>query len=225
MARPVWFAMKDYMKALVISPKNSTIYNTAKIPLELYTDKDVKKIVVKLHDKIIFSNNISKEGYFVGQITVDPKGIEDMELAFEFYNKDNKLIKTESILVLASATVFELPKLTIEVTPGSDLNAGKIASVKTTIETKENFKLVDDLRVSFNTHLGWEVGPQATVSLKDQLDKKTISSESFFHIPDDCHVVNASAGVSVQYGKFVFRIHDQKIVFRGDWAKEVGRSL
>ena len=222
--RPVWFAMKDYMKALVISPKNNTIYTGLKIPLELYTDKEAKKVIVKLHDKVLFSKSITKEGYFADQITVNPKGIEDMELAFEFYNKDNKLIKTESILVLASATVFELPKLSIEVTPGNNLNDGKIASIKTTIQTKENFRLVDDLKVSFNTHLGWEVGPQATVSLKDQLDKKTITSESFFNIPDNCHVVNASACISVQYGKFVFRIHDQKIIFRGDWAKEVGRN-
>ena len=113
--------------------------------------------------------------------------------------------------------------LSIEVTPDKDLNTGKIASVKTKIVTNANFKLADDLKVSYNTHLGWEVGPQATVSIKDQLDNKTIQSENFFNIPDNCWVVNASAGVSVQYGKFIFKIHDQKIIFRGDWAKEVGR--
>jgi len=34
-------------------------------------------------------------------------------------------------------------------------------------------------------------------------------------------VVNASAGVSVKYGKFEFRIHDQKMIYRGDWAKSI----
>ena len=147
-----------------------------------------------------------------------------MELAFEFYDNDNKIIKSESINILASKTAFELPRLTIEVTPGKDLNKGKIASIKTKIETKENFKLVDDLKLSYNTHLGWEIGPQASVSISDQLDKKIITSENFFNIPDNCWVVNASAGISVQYGKFIFKIHDQKIIFRGDWAKEVGRK-
>jgi hypothetical protein len=147
-----------------------------------------------------------------------------MELAFEFYDKDNNVIKNESINILASKTAFELPVLTIEVTPGKDLNDGKIASIRTKIETKENFKLLDDLKVSFNTHVGWEVGPQASVSIKDQLDKRTITAENFFHIPEDCWVVNASAGISVQYGKFIFKIHDQKIIFRGDWAREVGRK-
>lgn len=223
--RPVWFALRDYMKALIISPKNNDIYQaTSKIPLELYTDKEVAKVTVKLNDKVLFSKNITREGYFTDQLNIAPKGIEDIELGFEFYNKSGKLIKTESIMILASDAAFELPKLTIEVTPDKDLNQGKIASIKTRIETKENFRIADNLRVSYNTHLGWEVGPQATVSIKDQLDKKTIENESFFNIPDKCWVVNASAGVVVQYGKCSFRIHDQKIIFRGDWAKELQRK-
>jgi len=222
--RPVWFAMRDYMKALVISPKNMEIYTTVNLPLELYVDKDVKKILIKYLDKVLYSKSIVKEGYLSDQFTITPNGIEDMELAFEFYNSENKLIKTESIMILASDKPFELPKLTIEVTPDKDLNAGKIASINTKIENAGDFKLADDLKVSFNTHLGWEVGPQATVSIKDQKEKKTIKVENFFTIPDNCWIVNASAGISVQYGKFVFKIHDQKIIFRGDWAKEVGRK-
>jgi len=222
--RPVWFAMRDYMKGLIISPKNKSIHTTTTVPLELYNDKDVKKVVVKFRDKVIYATNITSEGYFADQLTIDPVGIEDMELAFEFYDKDDQLIKNESINILASKTAFELPALTIEVTPANDLNDGKIASIKTNIKTNKNFKLVGDLKVSFNTHLGWEVGPQASVSITDQLDKKTITTENFFNIPDNCWVVNASAGISVQYGKFIFKIHDQKIVYRGDWAKEVGRK-
>jgi len=222
--RPVWFAMRDYMKGLIISPKNISIHVGTAIPLELYNDKDVKKVTVKYHDKVIYSKNISSEGYYADQISIDPVGIEDMELAFEFYDKDNKIIKNESIQILASKTTIELPKLTIEVTPDKDLNEGKIASIKTKIETKANFKLLDDLKVSYNTHLGWEVGPQASVSIKDQSDKKVITSENFFNIPANCWVVNASAGISVQYGKYIFQIHDQKIIFRGKWADEVGRK-
>ncbi len=222
--RPVWFAMRDYMKALIISPKNNTIYTGTSLPLELYNDKDIKKVVIKYLDKVIYTKAISSEGYFADQVTISPNGIEDMELAFEFYDKENKQIKNESINILASKTAIELPKLTIEVIPGKDLNEGKIASIKTTIETKDNFKLLGDLKVSYNTHVGWEVGPQASVSIKDQQDKKIITAENFFNIPDNCWVVNASAGIAVQYGKFIFRIHDQKIIFRGNWASEVGRK-
>jgi hypothetical protein len=212
------------MKGLIISPKNVSIHTGSTIPLELYNDKDIKKVVVKYLDKIIYTKNINSEGYFADQLSIDPVGIEDMELAFEFYDKNNKIIKNESINILASKTAFELPKMTIEVTPGKDLNESKIASIKTTIETRENFSLTGDLKVSFNTHLGWEVGPQASVSIKEQSDKKIITAENFFNIPDNCWIVNASAGISVQHGKFIYRIHDQKIIFRGNWAKEAGRK-
>ena len=222
--RPVWYAMRDYMKGLIISPKNKSMHTNTIVPMEFYNDKDVKKIVVKYRDKVIYSKNITHEGYFADQLNIDPVGIEDMELAFEFYDKDYQIIKNETINILASKTDFELPVLSIEVTPGKDLNEGKIASIKTKIETNENFKLVGDLKVSYNTHLGWAVGPQASVSIVDQLDKKIITSENSFDIPENCWIVNASAGISVQYGKFIFKIHDQKIVYRGDWAKEVGRK-
>lgn len=222
--RPVWFAMRDYMKALIINPKNKEIYQSGTVPVELFVDKDVRKVVVKLNDKELYSKSIAKEGYFSDNLNLTLKGIQDMELAFEFYDKSNKVLKTESIMILASDSPIDLPKLSIEVNPDKDLNDSKTATVKTKIEIKDGFKIGDDLRVSYNTHLGWEVGPQASVSIKDQLTQKLIQCENSFSIPDNSWIVNASAGVSVQYGKFTFRIHDQKLIFRGDWAKEVGRK-
>lgn len=222
--RPVWFAMRDYMKALIISPKNNEIYTTKNIPLELFTDREAVKVVIKRHDKVLYTKNLAKQGYYNDNIELQLKGIEDVELAFEFYDKRNNVIKTESILILAAEKPFKLPTLTIEVTPNKDLNEGKIAKVKTQITGNDAFILHDELIVSYNTHIGWEVGPQTRISMKNQLNDKTIINESFFTIPDNCRVVNASAGITAQFGKFIFKIHDQKIIFRGDWAKEVGRK-
>ena len=222
--RPVWFAMRDYMKGLIISPKNKTIHtNTTTIPLEFYNDATIKKVVVKNRDEVIYSKNITNAGYFADQLTINPVGMEAMELAFEFFDSEDNSVKNESIIILASKTAIELPKLTIEVTPEKDLNESKNASIKTEIVTNENFKLISDLIVSYNTHLGWDVGQQVSVPVKDQLDKKIITSENSFFIPDNSWVVNASAGISVRYGKFTFKIHDQKIIYRGDWAKEISR--
>lgn len=222
--RPVWFAMRDYMKALIISPKNKSIHTNTQIPIELYNDGDIKKVVVKYLDKVLYSSEIKTEGYFSDQFTIDPYGIEDMELAFEFYDKADQVIKNESIFILASKTPFELPELSIAVTPGTDLNESKIASIKTTITPKGNFKLVGDLIVNYNTHLGWATGPQKAIDISSQMGNKKITTESFFHIPDNCWIANASAGIFVQYDKFIFKIHDQKIIFRGGWAQEVGRK-
>lgn len=222
--RPVWFAVRDYMKALIISPKNNEIYTTKNIPLELFTDREAVKVVIKRHDKVLYTKNLAKQGYYNDNIELQLKGIEDVELAFEFYDKRNNVIKTESILILAAEKPFKLPTLTIEVTPNKDLNEGKIAKVKTQITGNDAFILHDELIVSYNTHIGWEVGSQTRISMKNQLNDKTIINESFFTIPDNCRVVNASAGITAQFGKFIFKIHDQKIIFRGDWAKEVGRK-
>ncbi|MDB9954204.1 hypothetical protein OAD49_01440 [Flavobacteriaceae bacterium] len=222
--RPVWFAMRDYMKGLIISPKNRTIHtNTTTIPLEFYNDATIKKVVVKNRDEVIYSKNITNAGYFADQLTINPVGMEAIELAFEFFDSEDNSVKNESIIILASKTAIELPKLTIEVTPEKDLNESKNASIKTEIVTNENFKLISNLIVSYNTHLGWDVGQQISVAVKDQLDKKIITSENSFFIPDNSWVVNASAGISVRYGKFTFKIHDQKIIYRGDWAKEISR--
>ena len=49
----------------------------------------------------------------------------------------------------------------------------KWRSIKTTIETNENFKLLGDLILSYNTHLGWDVGQQTSVSITEQIDKKS----------------------------------------------------
>lgn len=220
--RPVWFAMQEYMKALILSPRNGSIHASSTVPLELYVDKDVRQVVVKLRDRAIYAQRLSSEGYFAGQLPLSPNGLEDMELSFEFYDRSNALLKTESIMILASSKPIEWPTLSIEVAPVADLGTATQATIKTTIRNREPFKIVGDLNVSFNTHLGWKVGPQETVSLANQLNQSTITSECAFPIPADCWVVNASAGVAVQYGKFNSRIHDQKIIFRGDWAKEIG---
>lgn len=45
-------------------------------------------------------------------------------------------------------------------TPDSDLNDRKMASIKTKIETNKNFTLLGALKVSYNAHLGWETEPE-----------------------------------------------------------------
>jgi hypothetical protein len=218
--RPVWFAMRDYMKGLILSPKNKEIYFTDTLPVELYVDGTVRKVLVKDRDRVLKTISNLKEGYRAEQLVLQTQGIEDKELSFEFYDQAGLLLKSESIQLLVSSTPFELPTLHIDVTPDKDLNDSKLACIKTTLSMQPNFKLNGDLRVSFNTHLGWEVGPQATVPLKGTSEVV----ENFFHIPDHCWVVNASAGVSVKYGKFEFRLHDMKLRYRGDWAKNIGHE-
>lgn len=127
-------------------------------------------------------------------------------------------------MVLVSNGTIDLPRLSIEVTPGGDLQAASTASIRTRIETRENFQIAGDLKVSFNTHLGWKVGPQVSMPLPAQPESNPVLTEHSFPVPDNCWIANASAGVAVRHGKFMFRIHDQKFLFRGDWARDIARK-
>lgn len=222
--RPVWFALRDYMQALIVNPKNNSIHIGTTVPIELYTNEAIKKVVVKFRDKVIYTKAIQQAGYVADQLSIDPIGIMDMELAFEFYDTNNHVVKTESIIILASKTAIELPKMTIEVTPNKDLNAAKIATVTTILVPIEKFTLVGDIVVSFNTHLGWAIGPQESAFIANKANTRPVTFEHYFTIPENCWVVNASAGIGFKYGKFTGRIHDQQLIYRGDWAKEVGRK-
>lgn len=220
--RPVWYALVTYLKGLVVSPKNMEVYGT-KIPLEFYLDKQVKSVVVKLHDSIIYSKSVVKEGFLTDSILYTPKGMEDAELVFEFFDANKNIIKTESIFTLLSAKAVELPKLTVDVNPAEDLGAAKNCKMKMTISNLGDFKVVSDLRYNFNFHMGWESGAEGNMPVKFEKDQKEISFEQSNAIPDSSWVLVASAGVTVKYGKFNLRIHDQKMVYRGKWFEGIGR--
>jgi exo-beta-1,3-glucanase (GH17 family) len=216
-ARPVWDAMENYMKALIISPKNQMVYSN-NVPLELYLDADIAKVVVKLQDSIIYSVNITKPGYFADTITFTNKGLIDTDIAFDFFDKTGKFIKTESIYALISDKPIELPKVTVEATP-NDLAASKVCKMKVTVSNIGDFKVTTPVRMNFNPHIGWTPGTDFEVKLKDKSDA---TFEQIFTIPDDCWVMAATAGVTVRHGKINFRISDHKLILRGNWADGLG---
>ncbi len=221
--RPVWYALINYQKALIASPKNQQIYGT-KLPLDLYLDKDVKKVVLKLDDVVLYSKAVEKEGFLTDSVTYTPKGVEDAELMFEFFDAEGKIIKTECIYVLFSAEPVSLPKIAVSVDPADDLKGAKTCTMKISLSDLGIFQTVGDLRYNFNWHIWWEYGVQADLSLKDMKPGSVFTSVQKSDIPELCPVMVASAGVTVKYGKFTKRIHDQVIVFNGDWWEGIGRK-
>ena len=137
--RPVWFALSQYLKGLVISPKNQNVYGTT-IPVELFVDNDIRKVIVRLRDSIIYTKTVEKEGYISDNINYTPKGREGAELLFEFYNAQKQVVKTESIFTLLSKEPVQLPKLTITVPP-DDLANGKKCDMKIAITDLGDFKI------------------------------------------------------------------------------------
>lgn len=220
--RPVWFALVTYMKGLVVSPKNQEVYGNT-IPVELFLDADVKYVSVKLHDSVLFTQEVKKAGFLTDAIRYTPKGMEDAELVFEFCDATKKVIKTESIFVLLSEAEVVLPKISLTVDPADNLGKAKKCTMKMTLSDLGKFKIVSDLQYNFNYHLGWESGPEGKMVVPESKDQKEIVLEQRSDIPDNCWVMVASAGVTVKYGKFTKRIHDQKMVYRDHWFEGIGR--
>jgi len=128
------------------------------------------------------------------------------------------VVKTESIFTLLSKEPVQLPKLTITVTP-DDLANGKKCDMKIAITDLGDFKIQGDVRYNFNFHMGWDAGPEGNLPLKDN----KLSFEVSNPIPENCWVLVPSAGVTVSYGKYYLRLHDQKMIFRGNWYEGIGR--
>lgn len=213
--RPVWYAMENYMKALILSPKNQMVY-TNTIPLELYIDQDIASVQVKLYDSIIYAKQFTKPGYFEDKIVLNYNRLIDTDIAFDFFDKSGKFVKTESIYSLITNKPFELPKVTVEATPG-DLAASKVSKMKVTVTNLGDFKIMSPLRLNFNPHIWWTAGTDFNVELSDNKD---FTVEHSFDVPDNCWVTAATAGITVRHGKICFRISDCKLVFRGNWVDQ-----
>lgn len=222
-ARPVWYALSTYLKGLIISPKNQDIFGET-IPLELFLDKEVKKVLVKLNDSILYSKSDVKEGYLTDSIHYIPKWKEDAELVFEFLDANNKLVKTENIYTLLSASVVQLPEFTIDITPENDLNKAKVCKMKITLRNLGDFKIDGNIKYNFNPHIGWEPGVENNITIKDAVANKEMVFEQMYNIPENCWVLVPSAGVTIKLGKYKLRLHDQKMIFRGNWYEGIGRN-
>jgi exo-beta-1,3-glucanase (GH17 family) len=220
--RPVWRALSTYMKALVLNPKNEAVYQN-KIPLEMYLDSSVARVEVKYQDRILYSRIVTHPGYLEDQLPVSNNGLKDMELAFEFYNAKDRVIKDESIFILVSDKPIKLPRFSIQVTP-EVLDKSKTCVLTMKLEGKGVFETEDNLTYSFCHHIGWNPGTFGSISLKDQLKKPGFEVKQSWQIPDTCRVLTVSAGITVRYGKYKCRLHDQTLIYRGNWADEIGHS-
>jgi exo-beta-1,3-glucanase (GH17 family) len=219
--RPVWYALVTYIKGIVVSPKNQEVYGSS-IPLDLYLDKDVKKVIVKLNDSILYSKTVIKEGFLTDSIQYTPKGMEDAELAFEFFDGQGKIIKTENIYCLLSKQTVTFPSINIEVSPADFLADAKKCTMNISLENPGKFEYTGDLRYNFNYHVWWEFGVQGNISLQGLKQASVYNFEQTSDIPANSPVMVASAGVTVKFGKFTKRLHAQKMVYKDKWYEGLG---
>ena len=214
--RPVWYEFAKYNKALIAAPRNQKIYTQA-VPFEFFLGDDVAKVKVIYDDKVIYDSIVS--GYhFKDSFDFKETAITDRELIFEFYNKANELLKWESIVILTSKNEIKLPEINLVFNAD---NLDKVKALKTTVTITNDtiFKLDKTVKYAFAPHQGWD-GPEMR-SKEIATDKPSVTFTDEYALQDKYLLLNVAVGVDIRFGKFVKRIHNEKLIYRGTWADPI----
>lgn len=211
--RPIWYQFKEYNQALVASPRNHQIYQ-GPVPVEFYLNTDVARAKIIYNDKVIYDKAVSGH-HFTDAIDFKEEGVTDRELIMEFYNDRNELLKWESVVILTTKDKLQLPEIQLSFNT-ADLSATKTLETQYTVQNDSIFTLDRDLKYVYVHHLGWNPGDHKVQTI--ETDRTAYSFTDSYAVADDCVVLNVSAGVDAKYGKFVKRIHNQKLLYRDNWA-------
>jgi hypothetical protein len=215
--RPVWYALKQYNKALISSPKNQMFYKN-EVPLEIFFQPDVASMRVIYQDSIVFSRNKITTNYLNDSISFAGQGLRDRELVFEFYNINQELVKIENIILLTGDMEIEWPKVTVATTL-KNLEDNHQVSVEINIVNNSVFSLVESVRYLFSTHIGWSKGERREWNI-DPAKQKMKMTDSFVY-PENSPLLGLYVGIEISYGKFIKTIYDQKLIYRGTWADPI----
>ena len=215
--RPVWHAMKEYNMALISSPRNQTFYKN-EVPLEIFLQDDVHSLRVVYQDRIIYTRDDISDYHLEDTISFAGEDLSDRELVFEFYDGNEELLKLESIVVLTGDEQVEWPTVTLD-TPLKDLEEDRQAKIEITLENAVPFKLAEEVRYLFSTHLGWSRGERRRWAIDQSLNRQTVTDS--YVVPGESPVLGLYAGTEISYGKFVKTIHDERLIYRGTWADPV----
>jgi hypothetical protein len=215
--RPVWHAVKQYNSALISSPKNQTFYKN-EVPVEIFLQPRVTSMKVLHQDTVVYSQNNLSNGYLIDSISFAEQGLNDRELIFEFYDKNQELVKLESIIVLTSDKEITWPTVTIA-TKLKNLEDDKKVTVKLELNSAPFFALSKEVRYQFATHIGWSRGERRQWTIDPT--RKTMTMTDSYVLPEDSPVLGLYVGTEISYGKFVKTIYDQQLIYRGDWADPI----
>lgn len=212
--RPVWYEISEYIQAIISSPRNNQIYSN-NVPVEVFLTDKIAHVRVLYNDKIILDQKNIYKKHFTSELNFGTDSIVDRELVFEFFDAKGKLIKYEIIMMLTSKNQVKLPSITVEVAE-EDLSKSKVCEATITIRNDSPFTLDNTIKYVFSPHIGWNAGENKINNFDPT--KKEYQFKAKFDIPNKSLVMNVSAGIDIKYGKFVKRISDVKLLYRGSWA-------
>jgi hypothetical protein len=215
--RPVWYAITRYNQAIITSPRNQGIY-TDRVPVEVFLTDKVDHIKAVYDDLVILDKKGLTGRHFTDTIVFTEEKMRDREIVFEFYDKDDNLVKYETILLLTSKEPVVLPDIKVAVAD-TDLAKNRICKATFTISNPSKFRLSNEVRYMYSHHIGWQAGPDKAKTINPE--EESIRFTDSYEIPEKCQVLTVSAGMDIRFGKFIKCIHDEKILYRGHWADAI----
>ena len=91
--------------------------------------------------------------------------------------------------------------------------------MKIEVENPGGFTLAGEVRYLFSTHIGWSRGERRRASLDPSKTRQSLSDS--YTVPEESPLLGLYAGTEVSFGKFVKTLHDERLVYRGDWADPI----
>jgi hypothetical protein len=100
-----------------------------------------------------------------------------------------------------------------------DLDESPEIAVELRLVNGDVFTLAGEVRYLFSTHIGWERGERRRWEIDPT--KREQSLEDRYVVPEESPLLGLYAGADISYGKFVKTLHDQKLIYRGNWADPI----
>jgi len=207
--RPAWDSLKNYLQAVIVSPKNQAIYRNS-IPVEIFTADTITGFIARINGDIILDTPI-KGNYFTDTISLELSSPEDIQMQFTFYDILHRLIKKETIHLLASNTDIQLPEISITVSP-EPLKGNQHVAATYRIINNSPFQADSLLNISFYTHIGWDYGVAGNALLTGKNNSFTVG----YDYGNNVDVISVSAGINATLGTFARRIVNRKVFILGD---------
>jgi hypothetical protein len=212
--RPAWHALKQYNQCLLTSPRNQAFYQN-QVPIEAFCQPEVKKLRVVSGDAVLLELVPDPWGRCEGMAAFPGEDLKDRELVFETLDRQGRLLKVETLLLLTGRDPVQWPTLELT-TPVTDLQGVREVPVEARLCNGTVFTLGQEVRFAFSRHKGWDRAEvrakRIDPALKDQKVTETCA------VPDGCAMLALYAGAEIRFGKFVRTLGAHCYLYPGDWA-------
>ncbi len=212
--RPVWEAVKKFQSAIITQPKSSEIYGN-RIPIEIFLNDTIDHFEILLDEIIIYQNQIINS-YLSDTFVISSSEMKDANLIFKFYDKENRLVKSEEKNILISNIELILPS--IDISTNDDYWQTGVVNVNYIINKSSSFTIDTMLNYVYYPHQGFDYGQKFEITMPEEIN---IDFNSQHAINAEVDVFTIGAAFNINFNKFKKRIVNQLTFSRIDISTSI----